>query len=188
MDKTPAYNPIDPKFWDEHDLGSEIERVSKLCADCRLCIRFCGSFPKLFDAVDSYCTDEKYAEVDIPKLKDCDLKEVVDLCFQCKLCNINCPYTPGDHEWAIDFPRLMARAKAQAVKKQGVSVRDRFLGNPDLVGKVGSWTAPIANWANERKVHRLFMQGVLGIHKDKQLPPFVWKTFAARFRSGQAQP
>lgn len=188
METTPAYDPIDEKYWDEHDLRAEIERVSKLCADCRLCVKYCGSFPKLFDAIDGCCTDERYADVDTAKLKDTDVKQVVDDCFQCKLCYINCPYTPGEHEWAIDFPRLMAREKAQDVKKNGVSTRDRFMANPDLVGKIGSWTAPVANWANESKVHRLFMQGALGIHKDKKLPPFAWKTFAARFRSEWKNP
>lgn len=183
MVNTPAYDPIDPRFWDEHDLRSEVERIFKLCADCRLCNKFCGSFPKLFEAVDTYCTDEKYAEVDITKFKPEDVQTVVDLCFQCKLCYINCPYTPGDHEWAIDFPRLMARAKAQEVKKNGVPLRDRVLGNPDLVGKLASWTAPLANWANENKIHRQFMQGALGIHKDKLLPPFAAKPFAAQYRT-----
>lgn len=188
MNHTPAYDPIDPRYWDEQDLRSEVERVSKLCADCRLCNKFCGSFPKLFDAIDSYCTEEQYATVDAKKLKTEDVKIVVDLCFQCKLCDINCPYTPGNHEWAIDFPRLMARAKAQEVKKHGVPLVDKMLGNPDLVGKLGSWTAPMANWANESKIHRQFMQGAIGIHKEKTLPPFHWKTFASRFRSSWKNP
>ena len=173
MNATPAYDPIDSRYWDEQDLRSEVERVFKLCADCRMCNKFCGSFPKLFEAIDDYCTEERYATVDTKKFKPEDVKTVVDLCFQCKLCDINCPYTPGNHEWAIDFPRLIARAKAQEVKKKGVSLVDRMLGNPDLVGKMGSWTAPMANWANESQIHRKFMQGALGIHKDKTLPPFT---------------
>jgi len=189
MRPAPAYDPIDPRYWDEKDLRSEVERIFQLCADCRLCNKFCGSFPKLFEAVDGYCTDEKYAEVDIKKFKAVDVSTVVDLCFQCKLCDINCPYTPSNnHDWAIDFPRLLARAKAVEVKKHGVSLQDRMLGNPDLIGKFARWTAPLANWANENKVHRLFMQGALGIHKDKKLPPFHWKTFASRFRSSWKNP
>lgn len=188
MNRTPAYDLIDPRYWDEHDLRSEVERVFRLCADCRLCNKFCGSFPKLFDVIDSYCTEEQYATVDATKLKREDVKTIVALCFQCKLCDINCPYTPGNHEWAIDFPRLMARAKAHEVKKNGVPLVDKMLGNPDLVGKLGSWTAPIANWANENKVHRQFMHSVIGIHKEKTLPPFHWQTFASRFRSSWKNP
>jgi glycerol-3-phosphate dehydrogenase subunit C len=184
----PAYDPTDPRYFDETDLRSEVERVFSLCADCRMCVKFCGSFPKMFDAVDSYCTDEKYAEVDAKKLKPQDVNQVVDLCFQCKLCYIKCPYTPGDHDWAIDFPRLMARGKAQQVKQKGVSRGDKFLGNPDLVGKLGTLTSPLANWANESRLHRQFMQSLLGIHKDKKLPPFASKTLASQFSSLRKEP
>ena len=149
MTNNPAYDPTDTRYFDEKDLRSEVERIFSLCADCRLCVKFCGSFPKMFDAIDTYCTEEKYSEVDTKKLKTEDVKQVIDLCFQCKLCYIKCPYTPGDHEWAIDFPRLMARAKAQEVRRNGVSFSDKILGNPDLAGKIGTAVSPFANWANE---------------------------------------
>jgi len=179
----PAYDPTDSRYYDEKDLRAEAERVFSLCADCRLCVKFCGSFPKLFDAIDDYCTEGKYAEVDTKKLKQQDVNKVVDLCFQCKLCYIKCPYTPGDHEWAIDFPRLMARAKAQQVKKRGVPLVDRLLGKPDLVGKVGTVTAGLVNWANANSINRQLLHRALGIHKDKKLPPFASKSFAAHFRT-----
>jgi glycerol-3-phosphate dehydrogenase subunit C len=166
----PAYDPTDSRYYDEKDLRTEAERIFGRCADCRLCVKFCGSFPKLFDAIDEYCTEDKYAEVDTKKLKHQDIDSVVDLCFQCKLCYIKCPYTPGDHEWAIDFPRLIARAKAQQVKKRGVPLVDRLLGKPDLVGKLGTATAGLANWANENSINRQLLHHTLGIHKDKKLP------------------
>jgi len=137
----------------------------------------------MFDAVDDYCTEGKYAEVDTKKIKTEDVHQIVDLCFQCKLCYIKCPYTPGDHEWAIDFPRLMARAKAQDVKEKGVPLVDKLLGNPDLVGKLGTAIAPLANWANENTLSRQLLHSVVGIHKDKKLPSFAAKTFEAQFAS-----
>ena len=176
-----AYDPTDPRYYDEKDLRSEVERVFSVCADCRMCVKFCGSFPKMFDAVDDYCTEGKYAEIDTKKIKPDQVKQIVDLCFQCKLCYIKCPYTPGDHEWSIDFPRLMARAKAQEVKKHGVSLGDKLLGNPDLLGKIGTAIAPLTNWANQNPLNRQLMQKVAGIHKDKKLSAFASKTFAAQF-------
>src|SRR5438309_10495996 len=149
MANTPAYDPTDKRYFDPTDLRGEVERVFSLCADCRTCVKFCGSIPKMVDADDSYCTDDKYAEVDAKKLKPQDVNQVVDLCFQCKLCYIKCPYTPGDHDWSIDFPHLMDRGKAQQVKRKGVSRGDKFLDNPDLVGKLGTLTSPLANWSNE---------------------------------------
>ena len=188
MSNIPAYDPTDARYYDEKDLRSEVERIFSLCADCRLCVKFCGSFPKMFDSIDTYCTEEKYAEVDTKKLKTDDVKQIVDLCFQCKLCYIKCPYTPGDHEWAIDFPRLMARAKSQQVKKEGVSFADKILGNPDLAGKIGTAVSPLANWANESPLHRRFMQSLLDIHKDKKLPRFASKTFASQFAAHAKAP
>ena len=183
MRTNPAYDPTDPRYYDEKDLRSESERVFSLCADCRLCVKFCGSFPKLFEAIDGYCTEGKYAEVDTKKLKQEDIDDVIDLCFQCKLCYIKCPYTPGDHEWAIDFPRLIARGKAQQVKKRGVPLVDKLLGNPDLVGKLGTATATLANWGNQNSLNRQLLHSVVGIHKDKKLPLFASKSFAAHFQS-----
>ena len=183
MRTNPAYDPTDPRYYNEQDLRSESERVFSLCADCRLCVKFCGSFPKLFEAIDGYCTEGKYAEVDTKKLKQEDIDDVIDLCFQCKLCYIKCPYTPGDHEWAIDFPRLIARGKAQQVKKRGVPLVDKLLGNPDLVGKLGTATATLANWGNQNSLNRQLLHSVVGIHKDKKLPPFASKSFAAHFQS-----
>ena len=188
MINKPAYDPTDRRYYDEKDLRSEAERIFSLCADCRLCVKFCGSFPKLFDAIDDYCTEGKYAEVDTKKLKSEDVGKVVDLCFQCKLCYIKCPYTPGDHEWAIDFPRLMARAKAHEVRKNGSPLVDKLLGNPDLVGKLGTAAAPLANWGNENGLNRRLMHTVVGIHKDKKLPPFASKSFASQFERHRKEP
>jgi len=188
MAGTPAYDPTDPRYFDNQDLRTEVERIFGLCADCRMCVKFCGSFPAMFDAIDNYCTEEKYAEVDTKKLKPDDVRKIVDLCFQCKLCYIKCPYTPGNHEWSIDFPRLMARAKAHQVKQQGVSLGEKVLRNPDLLGKFGTLASPLANWANESRLHRQFMESVLGIHKDKKLPRFAAKTFASQFTDKHQPP
>ena len=183
MANHPAYDPTDPRYYDAQDLRAETERIFSLCADCRMCVRYCGSFPKLFDAVDDYCTEGKYAEVDTKKLKTEDVKQIVDLCFQCKLCYMKCPYTPGNHDWAIDFPRLITRAKAQEVKKNGVPFVDKVLGNPDLVGKLGTATAPIANWVNENPLDRQLMHHTIGIHKDKKLPRFATRTLGSAVRA-----
>ena len=76
---------------------------------------------------------------------------MLDLCYQCKLCYNHCPYTPP-HHWAIDFPRLMLRAKAVQVKKEGIALSDRFLGNTDRAGRLQETSiAPIANRFNESR-------------------------------------
>ena len=47
---TTTYDPFHPKYFDEADLREEMDRVYDLCHGCRLCFKFCPSFPTLFDA------------------------------------------------------------------------------------------------------------------------------------------
>jgi Fe-S oxidoreductase len=177
MSSDPALDLSRPEFWDLGKVDKEMRRVFDVCAGCRRCLPLCPSFKVLFDRIDVEAVDG-----DVDKLPKTDLKEVVDLCYQCKLCYNHCPYTPP-HRWAIDFPRLMLRARAAEARQHGVTVQDRMLGNADLVGKVGSLTAPLSNWMNELAVHRAFMQAVTGIHKDRRLPKFHRPTFSSWFKS-----
>ena len=86
--------------------------------------------------------------------------------------------TPDDgHEFQLDFPRLMLRYTAQQAKRQGVSIRDRFLGNPVALGKLSSKAAPIVNAMNKSRAHRALMEKTLGIHRDKVLPDFASEPF-----------
>ncbi len=115
-------------------------------------------------------------------------QKVVDECYQCKLCDPICPYVPP-HEFAVDFPRLMLRHKAIDAKEHGVKFQDRVLGDPDLVGTVGTMVPTIANFANSLPINRFVMEKVAGIHRDRQLPTFADETFLAWFRKGhQNQP
>ena len=53
--------------------------------------------------------------------------EVVDLCYQCKLCDPICPYTPDkEHEFQLDFPKLMTRSQAIRSRERGVKISDKF--------------------------------------------------------------
>jgi len=165
-----------PEFWDLAAVDKELRRVYDICGGCRRCLPLCPSFKVLFDRMDVEAVDG-----DVDKLPAGDVKEVVDLCYQCKLCFNHCPYTPP-HRWEVDFPRLMLRARAAQARSSGVSVQDRMLGNADLVGKLGSLAAPLSNWMNELSVHRAFMQAVVGIHKQRNLPTFARPTFSSWFK------
>jgi Fe-S oxidoreductase len=176
----PAFDMTRPEFWDPGNVDTELRRVYDICNGCRRCLPLCPSFKVMFDRIDVEAVDG-----DVEKLPAADVKEVVDLCYQCKLCYNHCPYTPP-HRWAVDFPRLMLRARAADARRKGVSLQDRMLGNTALVGKLGSLGAPLSNWLNELGVHRAFMQWVVGIHRKRRLPRFHRPTFSAWFRSRRA--
>lgn len=172
-----SYDPNEVKFWDRSALEKELTRAFDICHGCRMCFSFCPTFPMLFELVDRH-------DGDVTKLGAADIDATAATCYQCKLCYVKCPYTPDDkHEWQLDFPKLLLRKKALDAKRDGVALREKVLGNPDLVGTLAKVNPTIANWANKTSFHRVIMEKMLGIHRGKILPDFVGETFEEWFRS-----
>ena len=179
--KAPIRHPIDwqsTNFYDERSLADELHRVYDICHGCRRCVSLCMSFPTLFDLIDEGKTGEM-DEVDKQ-----DYWKVVDQCYLCDLCYMTkCPYVPP-HEWNVDFPHLMLRAKAVKYKKGEVGFRDKLLSSTDAIGKLAAIpvVAQAVNAINRNSVARDLMERVLGVHKDRKLPPYS----PARFRNSSA--
>ena len=177
--EAPTRHPIDwqsESFYDEDALMTELERVFDICHGCRRCFNLCHSFPTLFDAVD----ESESMELDtVPRSVYWD---VVDHCYLCDMCYMTkCPYVPP-HEWNVDFPHLMLRAKAQRFKKQGASQRDRMLTSTDTVGRLAG--IPVVNQAvnalNRSGAGRKMLEGTLGVHRDAPVPEYHSKTARKR--------
>jgi Fe-S oxidoreductase len=167
-----SYDPEEARYWDAAGLQKEVTRTFEVCHGCRMCFKYCDSFPILFDLID------KRHDGDVRKLTAPETDRVMDACFQCKLCEVQCPYTPRDkHEYQLDFPKLVHRYKAQRAKTRGIPLRDRILASPDAAGAMARLSFGMANVMNKVTLHRLFMQAALGIHKDKLLPDFAPTTF-----------
>lgn len=162
------YDIRNPEYWDDAALEKEMHRVFDICHGCRMCFSYCPSFPELFDRIDEH---EQRGEGETEALTRAEMERVVDLCYQCKLCFVKCPYTPP-HEWNVDFPRLVLRAKAVRARKHGVSLQDRFLGDPDALGKLAGWMPAVANAVNRMPAARALMERVVGIHRERNLPEF----------------
>jgi Fe-S oxidoreductase len=167
-----SYDPEEARYWDPPALRKEITRAFEICHSCRMCFKYCDSFPTLFDLLD------KSHDGDVHKITPPQTERVMDACFQCKLCEVQCPYTPRDgHEFQLDFPKLVHRYKAQQVKAKGVPLRARVLANPDGAARMARLSFGVANAMNRVKLHRIFMEAALGIHRDKLLPDFASSTF-----------
>src|SRR5438552_3061628 len=168
-----TYDPEDPKYWEDDALDKEVQRVFEICHGCRMCFKFCDSFPTLFSLLD-----DLHHDGDVHRLTAPEKRDVMDACFQCKLCEVQCPYTPRDkHEYQVDFPKLVHRYQAQRARFEGVKLRDQLLGDPDLLGAAGRLSFGVANAMNKVSAHRLLMEKTLGIHRQKLLPDFAAKTF-----------
>ena len=156
------------EFYDEESLFTELGRVFDICLGCRRCFNLCNAFPTLFDAVDESDTMELDA---VPKKVYWD---VVDNCYLCDMCFMSkCPYVPP-HEWNVDFPHLMLRAKAARFRKDGASVRDRTLASTDMVGKLAGIPviAQVVNASNRSSVGRKLLEATLGVHRHAPVPEY----------------
>ena len=141
-------------------------------------MRFCPSFKDLFKMID-----EKEDASDVSVLTDAQHEVVVDECYQCKLCYVVCPYTPGnEQEWVVDFPRLMLRSLAIEEREGKVSNSAKLLARTDLQGKVATTLAPLVNRSNDIGFVRGLMEKTTGIAKDRLLPTFAKVRFSKWFR------
>ncbi|MBI2390432.1 MAG: 4Fe-4S dicluster domain-containing protein [Deltaproteobacteria bacterium] len=186
--RPPAYSPNDARFWDEADLDQEIHRIFDICHSCRMCLAYCPSFPDLFARVDGYIGKGK--AVGAEKLDTADIASVVDNCFQCKLCYIKCPYTDDEgHAWLVDYPRIAMREKALRARRHGVTLQDKILGEPQLLGELTAGPqARIANLISAQSLLRKVGEKTAGISAKFPLPPFAVEPFQAWMKKHRPPP
>lgn len=185
--EAPKRHPIDwknPDFYNETSLNQEMERVFDICHGCRRCVNLCTAFPRLFDLIDDSSTGE------LDGVNKQQFWEVVDRCYLCDMCFMTkCPYVPP-HEWNIDFPHLMLRAKAVKYKNQGAGFRDKLLSSTDLMGKLA--TIPVVvqavNAINNTSAARKIMDSALGIHAERKLPEYTADKFRVNAKPNDTFP
>lgn len=179
--QAPTRHPIDwnnPDFYDEDKLVVEMERVFDVCHGCRRCVSLCQSFPTLFDMVDESETME------LDSVDKQDFWKVVDHCYLCDLCYMTkCPYVPP-HEWNLDFPHLMLRAKAVKHRKGETRLRDKILTSTVPVGNFAGLPiiATVVNGVNKIPLARKALEATVGISAEARLPEFQSNTLSKRLK------
>ena len=177
--EAPTRHPLDwqnEAFYDEGAVEKELGRIFEICHGCRRCVNLCTTFPTLFDLIDAGST------LEVDGVAKADYRKVVDQCYLCDMCYMTkCPYVPP-HPWNVDFPHVMLRAKAVKFRKGPVAFRDKLLTSTDAIGKLAAIpvVAQAVNALNRNGAARSAMQSALGVHKDRELPPYAPR----KFRSG----
>ncbi len=186
--EAPERHPIrwqDTEYYDRESLFAELERVFDICHGCRRCFSLCNAFPALFDAID----ESETMELDgVAKEVYWD---VVDHCYLCDMCFMTkCPYVPP-HEWNVDFPHLMLRAKAVKHKSGATRLRDKVLSSTDAIGKLAGIPVVVngVNAANRNPAARKLLAKALRVHPQARLPVYHSKTLRKRVSpSGAHEP
>lgn len=183
--EAPTRHAIDwqnEEFWNQQALNEEMERVFDICHGCRRCVSLCNSFPTLFDLIDESDTME------VDGVDKQDYAKVVDQCYLCDMCYMSkCPYVPP-HEWNLDFPHLMLRAKAIQFKQQGASTRNKLLSDTNKVSKIASLPLidKTVNALNNNATFRKTLEKTAGVHRDAVLPKYYANTMRKRLGKTQS--
>ncbi|SFN45087.1 heterodisulfide reductase-related iron-sulfur binding cluster [Dokdonella immobilis] len=177
----PTRHPLDwknPGFYDQAALDKELERVFDICHGCRRCVSLCHAFPTLFDLVDESPTME------VDGVAKADYAKVVDQCYLCDLCyQTKCPYVPP-HEWNVDFPHLMLRAKAVRHRDGETTLAARLLSSTTAVGKLASIPLVVkaVNAANRARPTRALLEKTLGVDREARVPEYHADTARRRMK------
>ncbi|MEN8165606.1 MAG: FAD-linked oxidase C-terminal domain-containing protein, partial [Acidobacteriota bacterium] len=99
-----------------------------------------------------------------------DLAEALGSCLSCKACKRECPS-------GVDLALLKAESIQARHRIQGPSLADRVIGASDLLGRLGSATAPLSNVVLGSGLVRGLMERMLGIDSNRSLPPFSRERF-----------
>jgi FAD/FMN-containing dehydrogenase/Fe-S oxidoreductase len=93
------------------------------------------------------------------------LKEVMDSCFNCRLCLTECPSQ-------VDIPSLAVAARREFVEAHGMPLRNWVLGRSERVAKVAGVAPALANVAIGNPVERAAREGLGRVAGRLDLPRF----------------
>ncbi len=116
---------------------------------------------------------------ELPKelLFDERFKSVADLCFNCRLCITECPTS-------VDVPDLAILARTLYAEKHGQTLRNKVLSHSDTSSKLAAVWPTVTNWAMNNRLNRIFMERILGIHREREMPT-AEKPFRLKQKTGQ---
>ena len=151
------------------------------CVKCTVCETFCP-----VAAVTPLFPGPKYAGPQSERYRHpgVSVDASLDYCSGCGICTQVCPQ-------GVDIAEINARARAEMKAAKGMSVRDRLIARPDVLGRMTRPVAPLANAAMRTRPARRVLEGTLGIHRDAALPNFASSTFqkwAGRHQARRARP
>ncbi len=104
------------------------------------------------------------------------LHEVMDLCLECKACKAECPSN-------VDMAKLKYEFLYRYHQTNGYPARSRLFGNIASLSRLGSFFAPVSNWALESDLVKGLMQELAGVDTRRTLPKFASQTFTQWFRA-----
>jgi hypothetical protein len=103
-------------------------------------------------------------------LADEAVREVLDLCLECRACKSECPV-------GVDVGRMKSEFLSAYWKRKGTPAVARALGHIDRLAVWGSRLAPLSNALARSGVIRALNERLLGVDRRRAMPKFSRNTF-----------
>jgi FAD/FMN-containing dehydrogenase/Fe-S oxidoreductase len=99
-----------------------------------------------------------------------EVREVADLCVNCKMCSLECPAR-------VNIPKLMLEAKAANVEQHGLARDEWFFARLESFVRWGSAFSLLTNLALGSRTLRWALERLFGLSPHRRLPRFALRTF-----------
>ena len=176
-----ATDPNDARYWDARDLEGEMRRTSsRSCHGCRMCARLLRHVPRRVRArvdrdIEKKGSDRR-RDARRRRLHERDRALVGSASFAGDQVPVHA--RRGARVERRRPPPADAREEQQRARRNGITLQDRALGEPQLLGALTAGPmGPVANFVNANRLVRKTMEATAGIAADFPLPTFGATTF-----------
>ena len=104
-----------------------------------------------------------------------EFKQILGLCINCKMCSVECPSN-------VDISKLMIEARAEYVRRKGLSRTEKVLARNRVLSKLGSAFAPLSNFVMSLPLFRLLFERYAGLDSRRTPPRFRRGSFLNKGR------
>ncbi|MFC1780662.1 anaerobic glycerol-3-phosphate dehydrogenase subunit C [Planctomycetota bacterium] len=155
----------------------ELEQEIEQCNGCGLCLsresdmRMCPVFRAMGEelAVSRAKANLLHfwatGQLDEKDFESPEFHRFLNLCINCKACQLQCPS-------GVDISKLMTVARAQYVKRKGLSRTEKLLSNNRYLNMFGSALSPLSNFAMRLSAFAWLLEKFAGLEKSRKMPQF----------------